>query len=325
MHVLPSCTRHHLHALEVIQAPRRYKYGIIGKQSVESISGMTSDFSTHVLRESTKEQRVAKRAQIAKKADGMPSTVGGQWQVLESGVLATPSSIEVLTDRGRRRIWYDPRGGGRLVCEHGWGAYHLSAWNGPRSHRFPKPCWTTCDCCSATGLCGGRRSGAKRRRCESESGDESDCTVLGSHMKPPAYYEVLAAQHGITELRTGLYGARALGVRGADGEPLYMVKGDAASVLRCRHGHTTNTLAAQARERRRHAASLVAAALLGPCAARKALGGVVTPGGASRGARKALVHLLQALQAAREARRGRRGTPMSCGCMPVHVKACVVR
>ena len=78
MHVPTSCTRHHLHALEVIQAPRRYKYGIIGKQSVESISGMTSDFSTHVLRESTKEQRVAKRAQIAKKADGMPSTVEGQ-------------------------------------------------------------------------------------------------------------------------------------------------------------------------------------------------------------------------------------------------------
>ena len=50
------------------------------------------------------------------------------------------------------------------MCPHGWGAYHLSGWNGPRAHLFPKPDWTTCDCRSATGLCGGR--GTKRQRCE---------------------------------------------------------------------------------------------------------------------------------------------------------------
>jgi hypothetical protein len=258
--------------------------------------------------------------------------------VLENGVLATPSSIEVVTERGRRRVWCDPRGGGRLVCEHGWGAYHLSAWNGPRAHRFPKPSWTTCECSGATGLCGGRRSGAKRPWCEepeaaTESGDESgesDCTVISYPAKPPPYYDVLVAQHGTTALRTGLRGARVPGMVGADGEPFYMVKGDAANVLRCRHGHTTNTLAAQERERRRHAASLVAAALLGPCVAHKALGGVAGPGaaavatGTSHGTRRALVWLLLALHAARNARRARRGTPLSCGCAPAHVKACVV-
>ena len=137
-------------------------------------------------------------------------------------------------------------------------------------------------------------------------------------MKPPAYYEVLAAQHGITELRTGLYGARALGVRGADGEPLYMVKGDAASVLRCRHGHTTNTLAAQARERRRHAASRVAAALLGPCVARKALGGVVTPGGG--GPRRAQGARASAAGAASRAR-GEEGAARHAHVVWLHARA----
>ena len=101
-------------------------------------------------------------------------------------------------------------------------------------------------------------------------------------------------------------------------------------MLRCRHGHTTNTLTAHARERRRHAAGLVAAALLGHLVARRALlggaAGSETPAtSASHGARKALVRLLLALHAAREAGRARRGTPSPCGCAPVHVKACVVR
>ena len=253
---------------------------------VSHVREMTSDH-THVRKESIKERWAAKRARVVNGTNVMPGTGGVQWRVLENGVLATPTSIEVVTERGRRRVWHDPRGGGRLVCEHGWGAYHLSAWNGPRADRFPKPSWTTCDCRSATGLCGGRRSRTKRQRQDSdelevttgsddESG-ESDSTVLSSRTRPPPYYDVLVAQHGITELRTGLHGARVPGMVSADGESFYMVKGDAANVLRCHHGHTTNTLAAQERERRRHAASLVAAALLGPCVARKALGGVVEP------------------------------------------------
>ena len=87
----------------------------------------------------------------------------------------------------------------------------------------------------------------------------------------------MAAQ-GTEELRPGLIGARVPGAVGADGGSFYMVKGDAASVLRCRHGQTTHTLGAQTRERQRYAAGLVAAALLGhrlagrgPRAARSAL------------------------------------------------------
>ena len=240
----------------------------------------------------------------------------GEWRVLESGVLGTPTSIEVVTEDGRRRVWRDPLGGGRLVCPHGWGAYHISGWNGPRAHLFPKPEWTTCDCRSATGLCGGR--GAKRLRCESSnessgesSGSESDRTVTAAQhgqvkVKPPSYYETLVAQHGTTELRPGLKGARVPGMMGSDGGGFYMVKGDAASVLRCRHGQTTNTLATQARERRRWAACLVAAAVFG------------------RKQRRVSVLLLLALHSTREARRARRGAVAPCGCATVHVKACVL-
>ena len=259
------------------------------------------------------------RDRSANVAVAMPSTGEAEWRVLENGVLATPTSIEVVTECGRRCIWCDPRGGGRLVCEHGWGAFHLNAWNGPRAHRFPKPSWTTCDCRSATGLCGGRRSRAKRphQECEeleaatgrTNDGGESDCTVLGSRTKPIPYYDVLLAQHGTTELRTGLHGTRVPGVVGADGEPFYMVKGDVANVLRCRHGCTTNTLAAQARKRRRDAASLVAAAVLGPCVVRKALGGVAGVAGAE----------------AREAKRARRSASLPCGCSPVHLKAHIAK
>ena len=101
-----------------------------------------------------------------------------------------------------------------------------------------------------------------------------------------------------------------------------MVKGDAASVLRCRHGQTTHTLTAQARERQRYAAGLVAAALFGRRIAGRALGGAVGPE-VSRGTRRVLVRLVVALHATRAARRARRGGAVACGCAPVFVKACV--
>ena len=263
----------------------------------------------------------------------------GEWRVLESGVLATATSTEVVTEQGRRRVWCDPRGGGRLVCEHGWGAYHLNGWNGPRAHLFSKPEWTTCDCRSATGLCGGR--GAKRQRChgpaesadclEGEgSGGESDRTVVAcglARVKPPSYYETLVAQHGTTELRPGLKGARVPGVVGAGGAAFYLVQGDAPSVLRCRHGHTTNTLSAQARERRRWAAGLVLAALFGRrVAVRALLGGAASPAAVTtaHGTAKALVRLLVAWNATREARRARRGV-VACGCASVYVSVKVGR
>ena len=315
---------------------------MIGVQSIKSgrACEMTNDWTPHRrLRELTKVPRAAKCTEITSDAKIIPGAGGEQqWRVLENGVLAMSTSIEVVTGCDRRRVWRDPRGGGRLVCEHGWGAYHLSAWNGPRAHRWIKPSWTTCDCRSAKGLCGGRRDRSKRRRQDreqpeggtAESGDESgesDRTVLSSRTTPLTYYDVLVDQHGTTELRTGLHGARVPGVVGVDGESFYMVKGDAANVLRCRHGHTTNTLTAQERERRRHAASLVVAALLGPGAVRKALGGVAVPevAATSHSMRRVLVWLLQALHAAREVRRARRGAPLACGCAPVHVKACVVK
>ena len=105
---------------------------------------MTADCSAtvRVLKERAKAQRVTTKR--ARAGDAMAGEA--QWRVLENGVLATPTSIEVVTEGDRRRVWRDPRGGGRLVCEHGWGAYHLSAWNGPRASRFLKPSWTTCDC-----------------------------------------------------------------------------------------------------------------------------------------------------------------------------------
>ena len=132
----------------------------------------------------------------------------------------------------------------------------------------------------------------------------------------------MAAQ-GTEELRAGLVGARVPGAVGADGGAFYMVKGDAASVLRCRHGQTTHTLGAQARERQRYAAGLIAAALLGHRIAGKAMGGAAGPEGptASRGARRVLVGLVAALHAARAARRARRGGVVACGCAPVFVKA----
>ena len=230
-----------------------------------------------------------------------------EWRVLESGVLAVKTPLEVVTTEGKTRcIWFEPRKR-RLVCPHGWGQYHLGIWNGPRAADFPKPAWTTCDCQSATGLC------ARQKLREEVASDAS----------VPSYYETLVAARGTEELRPGLVGARVPGVVGADGGAFYMVKGDAASVLRCRHGQTTHTLGAQTRERQRYAAGLVAAALLGHRLAGRAMGGGAGPEdpSASRRARRVLVGLVAALHAARAARRARRGGVVACGCAPVFVKA----
>ena len=190
----------------------------------------------------------------AKRSHDDSTGVALQWRVLESGVLAVKSPLEVVTTEGNRSIWFEPRKK-RLVCPHGWGQYHLSSWNGPRAADFPKPTWTTCDCKSATGLCA-----RKKLREEVARGAAA-----------PRYYDTLVATVGTTELRAGLFGARVPGVVGGDGGGFFMVKGDAASVLRCHHGQTTHTLSAQARERQRYAAGLVAAALFGRSLAGRAL------------------------------------------------------
>ena len=62
-----------------------------------------------------------------------------EWRVLESGVLAVKTPLEVVTTEGKTRcIWFEPRKR-RLVCPHGWGQYHLGIWNGPRAADFPRP------------------------------------------------------------------------------------------------------------------------------------------------------------------------------------------
>ena len=232
-----------------------------------------------------------------------------EWRVLENGVLAVKTPLEVVTPEGKTRcIWFEPRKK-RLVCPHGWGQYHLGIWNGPRAADFPKPAWTTCDCKSATGLCA-------RKKLRGE---------VASDAPTPSYYETLVAAQGTEELRPGLVGARVPGAVGPDGGAFYMVKGDAASVLRCRHGQTTHTLGAQARERQRHAAGLVAAALCGHRVAARALRATEPERPpASRGARRVLVGLVAMLHATRAARRARRGgAAPPCGCAPVWVRACV--
>ena len=254
------------------------------------------------------EQRLERVVGRAKRSRGESTDVPLQWRVLESGVLAVKTPLEVVTTEGKRCIWFEPRKR-RLVCPHGWGQYHLGIWNGPRAADFPRPAWTTCDCKTATGLCA-------RKKLRGE---------VASDVPTPGYFETLVAAQGTVELRPGLVGARVPGVVGADGGAFYMVKGDAASVLRCRHGQTTHTLSAQARERQRHAAGLVVAALLGHRIAGKALSGAAGPEdpSASRGTRRVLVGLVVALHAARAARRARRGVAAACGCAPVFVKACV--
>ena len=117
-----------------------------------------------------------------------------EWAVLESGVLAVKTPLEVATaEGGMRCIWFDPRTK-QLVCPHGWGQYHLGIWNGPRAADFPKPAWISCDCKSATGLCS-----RQKRRAE-----------VAPDAPPPSYYETLVATVGVTELRPGLVGARGL-------------------------------------------------------------------------------------------------------------------
>ena len=122
-------------------------------------------------------------------AGGAPAL---EWRVLESGILAVKTPLEVVTVQGTRSVWFEPRKK-RLVCPHGWGQYHLSSWNGPRAADFPKPNWTTCDCKSATGLCA-------RKKLREE--------VLASDARAPSYYETLKATIGVTELRPGLARAR---------------------------------------------------------------------------------------------------------------------
>ena len=137
-------------------------------------------------------------------------SVGGaptlEWRVLESGVLAVKTPLEVVTPEGKNRcIWFEPRKR-RLVCPHGWGQYHLGIWNGPRAADFPKPAWTTCNCKSATGLCA-------RQKLREE---------VASDAQTPSYYETLVATQGTTELRVGLFGARVPGVVGGDGGAFYI-------------------------------------------------------------------------------------------------------
>jgi len=255
-------------------------------------------------------ERTAVGSALKRDRSDEPAGAALQWRVLESGVLAVKTPLEVVTADGHRSIWFEPRKK-RLVCPHGWGQYHLGIWNGPRADQFPKPPWTTCQCRSATGLCA-------RKKLREE---------VASAEVTPSYYDTLVNTVGTTELRAGLVGARVPGVVGTDGGPFFMVRGDVASVLRCRHGHTTHTLVAQARERQRHAAGLVAAALLGRRVAGRALG-VATAGAesasTSTATRAVLVKLVMMLRAAREARRARRGVAAPCGCAPVHVKACVL-
>ena len=231
-----------------------------------------------------------------------------EWRVLESGILALKTPIEVATaDGGRRNVWYDPRKR-QLVCHHGWGAFHVGVWNGPRKAEFPKPAWTTCDCRSRAGLCSRKKLGED---------------VVPEAPSPPSYYDTLVAAQGTEELRPGLVGTRVPGAVGADGCAFYMCPNDAKSVLRCKHGNTTHALGAQARERQRAAAGLVAAALVGHRVVAKALGGAGRdPCAPSRGARRCIVVLVRMLTRARAGRRARRGAVAACGCAPVFVKAC---
>ena len=61
-------------------------------------------------------------------------------------------------------------------------------------------------------------------------------------MKPPPYYDVLVAQHGTTELRPGLHGARVPGVvscarcderGGGDGQGWFILLADQGEVGAC--------------------------------------------------------------------------------------------
>ena len=102
-----------------------------------------------------------------------------EWRVLESGVLAVKTPLEVVTTEGKTRcIWFEPRKR-RLVCPHGWGQYHLGIWNGPRAADFPKPAWTTCDCQSATGLCARQKLREEVRRNAFQSPFRVSCPGFG--------------------------------------------------------------------------------------------------------------------------------------------------
>ena len=227
------------------------------------------------------------------------------WCVLESGVLAVKTNVE-LSSPGEptKHVWFDPQKN-RLVCAHGWGQYHIGIWNGPRSDRFVKPHWTSCECKSATGLC-------SRKKIKS---DQSSIT-------PPDKYDTLVAMHGTTKLRPGLFGTRVPGIFGEGGEHFFKVLGDPMTVLRCKHGATSHTLSVQAREQYRYARSLVAAALFGR---KLTLRGVRFQEESKTGihaSNKMLVKLIMCLHDFRKDRRARRGVHAACYCAPIFVKKC---
>ena len=81
-----------------------------------------------------------------------------EWRVLESGVLAVKTPLEVASVKtgSRRAIWFDPLKK-RLVCSHGWGQYHLSLWNSPRAAAFQRAAGAAAVRVSVCGLlCGVR-------------------------------------------------------------------------------------------------------------------------------------------------------------------------
>ena len=146
------------------------------------------------VRERSPEKVVAGKRMLRDEADDDDARAARplEWRVLESGILALKTPIEVATaDGGRRNVWFDPRKR-QLVCHHGWGAFHVGVWNGPRKTEFPKPAWTTCDCRSRAGLCSRKKLGV----------------VPQAPIDPPSYYDTLVAAQGTEELRPGLVGTR---------------------------------------------------------------------------------------------------------------------
>ena len=61
------------------------------------------------------EQRLERVVGCAKRSRGESTDVALQWRVLESGVLAVKTPLEVVTTDGKRCIWFEPRKK-RLVC-----------------------------------------------------------------------------------------------------------------------------------------------------------------------------------------------------------------
>jgi len=240
-------------------------------------------------------------------AGGAPTL---EWRVLESGVLAVKTPLNVVTVQGTRSVWFEPRKK-RLVCPHGWGQYHLGIWNGPRAAEFPKSQLgqrvnaRVQPACARARSCAGRCWHPMR---------EPQATTRRSW--PPRARKSFAPAWSGRACRARW--SRRRGVLHGQGRR----RERAALPPRADHAHARRP---QARERQRYAAGLIAAALLGHRIAGKAMGGAAGPEGpsASRAARRGLVRLVVMLHAARAARRARRGGAAACGCAPVFVKACV--